>query len=343
MENRQLSFFDLYEHPFISTIENAGSGVNKIIYGWEYAQWRRPYLIIESQPDRLILDLPKFNILPEETLHSLRELFGEKVDALGKDELNILAICHIEGEVNNNRLQDSINKHRTDITKILQELCKEGFMLSENKSRWTTYHLNMEYGNDVKLDTKVGSSNQKVGTSKQKIGSSETLTPNLDTSMQEVDTFGSNMDTSESNVDSSKQKVDTSETLTPNLDTSMQKVDTFGSNMDTSESNVDSSKQKVDTSETLTPNLDTSMQKVDTSNKTKSKKLSKEQLNILIIKSCKAKYMTIEQIALTVNRSPGYLQNEVLPNLVSNAKLERLFPDNPNHPNQAYKAAKKIK
>ncbi len=195
----------------IGSAEKAGSGVNKIIYGWEYAQWRRPYLIIESQPDRLILDLPKFNILPEETLHSLRELFGEKVDALGKDELNILAICHIEGEVNNNRLQDSINKHRTDITKILQELCKEGFMLSENKSRWTTYHLNMEYGNDVKLDTKVGSSNQKVDTSKQKIGSSETLTPNLDTSMQKVDTSKQKVGSSSPKVGSSKQKVGSSE------------------------------------------------------------------------------------------------------------------------------------
>lgn len=230
----------------IGSAEKAGSGVNKIIYGWEYAQWRRPYLIIESQPDRLILELPKFSILPEETLHSLRVLFGDKVDALGKDELNILAICQIEGEVNNNRLQDSINKHRTDITKILQELCKEGFLLSENKSRWTTYHLNTDY---------------------------------------------SNLDTSAVNLD----------TLTPNLDTS-------------------------------TPNLDTSIKKT-------TKKLSKEQLYILIINNCKSDFMTIEQIALSVNRSPAYLQNEILPYLVSNRKLDRLYPDNPNHPNQAYKKA----
>jgi len=35
----------------------------------------------------------------------------------------------------NNRLQYMIDKHRTDITKILQELCKDGYLLSENKSR----------------------------------------------------------------------------------------------------------------------------------------------------------------------------------------------------------------
>ncbi len=258
----------------IGSAEKAGSGVNKIIYGWEYAQWRRPYLIIESQPDRLILELPKFSILPEETLHSLRELFGDKVDVLGKDELNILAICQIEGEVNNNRLQDSINKHRTDITKILQELCKEGFLLSENKSRWTTYHLNTDYENDVEKESNI----------------------NLDTSAVNLDSSAT-----AANVPDYKNRKETSssDSLVPNLDT-------------------------------LAPNLDTSKRK-------NSKKLSKEELHKLIIEACKSNYISIEQIALAVNRSQAYLQNEVLPILVSNGKLERLYPDNPNHPNQAYK------
>lgn len=244
----------------IGSAEKAGSGVNKIIYGWEYAQWRRPYLMVESQPDRLILDLPKFSILPEETLHSLREFFGEKVSTLDKDELNILAICQIEGEVTNNRLQESINKHRTDITKILQELCKQGFLISENKSRWTTYRLKTEY----LIDTEYKAN--------QKENRVETLTPNP-------------------------------ETLTPN-------------------------------SETLTPKSDTSVSKI-------SKKLSKDKLNILIINSCKDSFISIEQIALAVNRSQTYLQNEVLPYLVNNGKLERLYPENPNHPNQAYKSSVK--
>ena len=252
----------------IGSAEKAGSGVSKIIYGWEYAQWRRPYLLVETQPDRLILELPKFSIIPDETLHSLRNLFGDRVDSLGKDELNILSICHIEKEVNNNRLQDSIDKHKTDITKILQELCKEGFLISENKSRWTTYHLNANFAN---LDE------SKVDTSEQKVGSSETLTPNLDTSDLKVDT-------------------------------SVQKVDT-------------------------------SVQKVDTSIKKETKNLPKDKLNDLILNTCKLEFLTIDQIAREVNKSSTYLQNKVLPNLVNSGKLKRLYPDNPNNPNQAYKAA----
>ncbi|MDO9154941.1 MAG: hypothetical protein Q7U47_14740 [Paludibacter sp.] len=151
---------------------------------------------------------------------------------LGKDELNILAICHIEGEVNNNRLQDSIDKHRTDITKILKELCKEGFLISENKSRWTTYHLNTNFTKNVESE-----------------------------SYSKIDTY--------------EQKVDSSEILTPIVDALVQKVDT-------------------------------SVQKVDTSIQRNTKNFSKEQLNSLIINTCKSEFMTIEQIAKVVNRSPAY-------------------------------------
>ncbi len=75
----------------IGSAEKAGSGVNKIMAGWEFAHWRRPYLKIENQPDRLILELPMFSILPDDTLNTLRDLFGHEVDALGKNELTILA------------------------------------------------------------------------------------------------------------------------------------------------------------------------------------------------------------------------------------------------------------
>ena len=247
----------------IGSAEKAGSGVSKIMYGWEFAQWRRPYLLVESQPDRLILELPKFSILPDEVLLSLRSLFGDRVDLLGKEELSILAICQIEGEVNNNRLQESIDKHRTDITKILQELCKEGFLISENKSRWTTYHLNVDYLNTVTMDT---------------------LTPDHGT-------------------------------LTPNLDTLGANLDTSGSNLDTS--GVSNGLIKP----------------------SKNRKLSKEKLSNLIVDTCKSEYMTLEQIALAVERSQTYLQNEILPILVKNGKLQRQYPDNPNHPSQAYKAS----
>ena len=56
-----------------------------------------------------------------------------------------MAICCIEGEVTNTRLQYVVDLHRSDITKMLQDLCRDGYLISGNKGRWTTYHLNRDY------------------------------------------------------------------------------------------------------------------------------------------------------------------------------------------------------
>lgn len=194
----------------IGSAEKAGSGVNKIMAGWEYAHWRTPYLQIYSQPDRLVLELPMFSILPEETLSDLRNMFGPEIDALGKDELTILATCQIEGEITNSRLQYMIDRHRTDITKILQDLCRQGYLVSDNRGRWTSYRLNSEFAG-ANIDTSG---------------------PNIGTPVANLDTSGPNLDTSVTNLDTSVANLDTSG---PNIDTSIANLDTSGLNIDTSE------------------------------------------------------------------------------------------------------------
>jgi ATP-dependent DNA helicase RecG len=129
----------------IGSAEKAGSGVSKIISGWMAAHWRRPYIAIATEPDRIILEMPMFSVIPENTLFELKKLFGDSVEALGKDELAALAVCHIEGDVTNSKLQYTIDRHKSDITKLLQDLCKNRYLVSENKSRWTTYHLNTDF------------------------------------------------------------------------------------------------------------------------------------------------------------------------------------------------------
>ena len=185
--------------------EKAGSGVNKIFSGWDQAHWQTPYLKIQIQPDRVELNLPQFSILPQNTLLRLQQLFGEDIQHIGKNQLTILAICEIEGEVNNTRLQYALDLHKTDITSCLQDLCRRGYLESENKGRWTSYHLNV----------------------KSELG---------------VDSFTSKVDTSERDVDNSRSKVDTSDTK---VDTSTSKVDTSDAKVDTSTIVADTDKPEV--------------------------------------------------------------------------------------------------
>lgn len=162
----------------IGSAEKAGSGVNKIMSGWDFAHWRRPFLIVTSQPDRLTLELPMSSTIPEETIHQLREIFGDDIDVFGKEELTILTTCQIEGETSNYRLQFLIDQHRAEITRILQDLCKQGFLTSDNKCRWTTYHLNSDYGtqlavNDFEIDSKRNTSKFIKGNTKRRLTKEE--------------------------------------------------------------------------------------------------------------------------------------------------------------------------
>ena len=125
-------------------------------------------------------------------------------------------------------------------------------------------------------------------------------------------------------VATSDQKVATSKTK--KVATSDQKVDTSDQKVDTSKTKkVDTSDQKVDTSD----------QKVDTSNLTK--RISKGGLEFLIMDICNEKYVKMEVIAEQVGRSLDYLKNKIFPNMVKQGKLEKKYPLNPNHPEQAYK------
>ena len=246
----------------IGRAEKSGSGVDKIMRGWDDLHWSKPYLKLEEQPNRVKLILPMFHILPEQVMANLQEQFPT-IGELTTNELTALTFCSVEGCISNNRLQYILKLHPTDITYLLKGLVERGYLESDNKRRWANYHIKGK---------KVATSSQKVDTSSQKV----------DTSSQKVDT--------------SSQKVDTSKT------------------------------KKVDTSKT---------KKVDTSNLTK--RISKGGLEFLIMDICNEKYVKMEVIAEQVERSLDYLKNKIFPNMVKQGKLEKKYPLNPNHPEQAYK------
>ena len=89
--------------------------------------------------------------------------------------------CLTENVITNDRLKELLTLHRTDITKLLKDLCNNKLLISEGNGRGTKYYLN-----------------KKVDTSEGKV----------DTSEGKVDTSEGKVDTSEGKVDTSEEKVD---------------------------------------------------------------------------------------------------------------------------------------
>jgi ATP-dependent DNA helicase RecG len=111
--------------------ERAGSGADKIRAGWRSQRWRAP----------LIITLPMVSLIPDATLERLRAVFGARLDTLSPAEIQALATADLEDGVSNARLQELLSDHPVDITRILQRLCEQGYLLSDNRGRWTRYRL----------------------------------------------------------------------------------------------------------------------------------------------------------------------------------------------------------
>ena len=235
--------------------EKAGSGVNKIIKGWREANWQSPYVEEYNRPDKVELTLPMVSLLPDDTIIRLKELFGDKVGSLSQDELTTLVTCYHEKAITNSQLQYVVPMHRSDITRMLQCLCKDNYLISEGNGRGTKYHINEPEEKRKNSESKVGSSESKVGSSEPKVGSSEP--------------------------------------------------------------------------------------KVGSSVKSKNKLSFKElESQIAIIAP---EYISLEEIAVKVNRKSEYLSNKIIPKMLANGTIERLYPGVPNHPKQKYKATDNYK
>ncbi len=121
--------------------EKAGSGVDKIQRGWESQHWRSPGVREQVQPDRVQWMLPMVSLVPEESLHRLKDLFGKRYDRFSKQEVQVLVTADLEGNVDNARMRQITQMHASDITYLLQKLVGQGSLIQEGHGRWARYRL----------------------------------------------------------------------------------------------------------------------------------------------------------------------------------------------------------
>ena len=93
------------------------------------------------KPDRVILILPMVSLLPEDSVARLRQRFGGRFGKLNSTEIQALVTADVEGSVNNPRLREICADHPADISKTLQGLAMQGFLLQEGQRRWAYYRL----------------------------------------------------------------------------------------------------------------------------------------------------------------------------------------------------------
>ena len=195
---------------FLGSAEKAGSGVDKIMRGWEELNWKRPYLVEKKRPNKVVLTLPMESLLDDAVKEGLSKHFGDRIASIPQVQLMTLALAYSEEEVSNERLHYALNMHQADITKMLSKMCSQHLLESTGRGRGTKYHV---FGIEVTPPQKVATSKgHKVATSGSNVATSDghnvaTSSPNVATSGSNVATSdGHNVATSERNVATSKQR-----------------------------------------------------------------------------------------------------------------------------------------
>jgi len=124
------------------------------------------------------------------------------------------------------------------------------------------------------------------------------------------------------------------------VETMNENPETLRPNLETSGADFENITKKAIV--TLRPNLETLRPNLETLKPLEGlpKRMPREALEEIILILCSHEYLTVNQLSKLVGRSNTYLLNEIIPSLMDNQKLIRLFPATPNHQSQAYKANK---
>ena len=155
----------------IGGAEQAGSGADKIVRGWESAQWQRPYLETQDQPDRVTLELEMESLLSEQVRGQLAEALGQRANTLFGDKLTVLSLVAMEGTATHRSLRYRVSLHATDLSVLLKALCQEDLLVSTGWGSGTTYALNYKLTAEPLAGENVASTVENVASLPQNVAS----------------------------------------------------------------------------------------------------------------------------------------------------------------------------
>lgn len=278
--------------------ERAGSGVPKIHKGWRDQHWVPPLLYDLDEPsEQTRLELRTSDLIPAEAIERLRAQFGEKLDQLSGDRRLILATAATELVVTHGRMLSICGLHPVDLSRMLQGLVQDGFLVQEGRTRAAVYRL--------------------PGTA---LPSPEAVFGAPGPSRTELQSGGKPSDLpakpSESNSEASEA---TSEGLEAKFGLKAKGFD----------------HPLIDGLEDLDQELRTQLEGIAGLVRDKGKvplDMTRDAIGLL----CQGRYLTIRVLSLLLGRNETYLRQSILNPMVQEGHLERAFPQSPNHPRQAY-------
>ena len=164
----------------IGSAEKAGGGVDKILAGWRFANWRAPMLRLLTQPDIVELTMMMESLTDDATKERLAQIFGPKITTIGQKRLLALNAACIDGYVTNESLRVVLDIHKAEIADLLKDMCQDGLLVQDGYGRGTKYYLP---NGDSNIPSNIVSSDSNITCSGSNIPSNiASLSPNIPSS-----------------------------------------------------------------------------------------------------------------------------------------------------------------
>ena len=287
---------------FVGVGEQAGTGIPKILHGWQTQHWSPPNLHESVVPyNQTLLELRMIDLFPEEVMTRLKQRFGSAFDRLSHVERVALALAASEGTVNHARLRAITTEHPVDLSKTLQHLTQAG-MLESTGGRGAIYHLP---GEAIPTPDDVFGPIPRI---------SAPSSPNLGSSSPNLASSSPNLSPSSPNL--TEQRDLEGCLVSGQLPFPV-----------------------VDDLAPLSEALRSDLEAVASEPRTK-RKVDRQVLIDVVLDLCEGRFITLRCLAELVNRKPDTLRDQYLKVLVRQRQLSLAFPKTPNHERQAYTTVK---
>jgi len=296
---------------FVGVGEQAGTGIPKILHGWQSQHWNPPKLYDTPSPyNQTLLELRMVDLFPEKVMAGLKAKFAGAFETLNHVQRVAMALAASEGTVNHARLRAVTTEHSVDLSKTLQHLTQIG-MLSSTGGRGAVYHLP---GEAIPTPEDVFGPSVQIS-----IPSS----PNLEGSSPNLEGSSPNLEGSSPNLEGSS----------PN----------FADRRDQDGCLISGQLglPVIDDLDRLSPRLRTSLQVLAAEPRDK-RKVDREVLIQVVLQLCAGRFVTLRSLALLVGRKPDTLRDQYLAKMVRERKLTLAFPKTPTHELQAYSTTESL-
>lgn len=284
---------------FVGVGEQAGTGIPRILQGWNSQHWNPPKLYESSTPyNQTLLELRMIDLFPSDVIADLRGRFGAQFDQLQHEERVALALAGSEGTVNHARLCTVSSSHPVELTRTLQHLTQLGVLDSTGSGRGAVYFLpgqHLPTPDDV-----FGPPSQAVDFSSSVLAGSFSV---LNASSSVLTGGSSTFD---------QQRDEDGYLVTDQLPLPV-----------------------ISDLNSLSPALRARLEELAAEPRHK-KKLDRENLEAAVLAVCEGHYLTLNALADLLNRKPASLRNEYLTPMVRQKTLSLAFPTTPTHERQAY-------